>query len=85
MSSTTIKRVSYTFSEDEIRYILNSLSEFKSHRKQKVEEDEDCENDITPMYADDIMQARLIHEKISVKAISEFGEDIALPLSYETL
>lgn len=82
---TEIKSISCEFSYDETVYLLNALEEFKNFRKKQVEQDENGELDITPMYADDILLARLIYEKISVIALQEFGENVTAPLSYDTL
>ncbi len=78
-----IKRVTIDLSEDEVRYILHSLNEFKAQCHQQIDEDED--SDLAPMLADDIMQARLVHEKVLKHSIPVFGEGISDPVSYETL
>lgn len=83
MNKAEIKRVSIDLSEDEVRYILHSLNEFKTQCHQKIDEDED--SDLAPMLADDVMQARLIHEKILKTSTPVFGEGISNPISYETL
>ena len=81
---TTIRTVSVELTSDETKYILHALSEFKKSCKEKVANDEEGDDDLTHMYANDVMQARLIHEKLKNIAKPVFGES-ALVLSYELL
>lgn len=82
--TTTIRTVNVELTSDDARYILHALEEFKKSCRAKVDADEDGEDELTPMYADDIMQAKLIYEKIRAAAEPVFGED-ALVVSYDIL
>ena len=82
--TTTIRSITVELTSEEAKYILHSLNEFKSSCHSKVELDEDGDDELTHMYANDIMQTKLIYEKIEKIAMPVFGED-ALKLSYELL
>jgi len=82
--TTTVRSVSVELTSDETKYILHALQEFKEACRKKVELDEDGEDEMTHMYADDIMQAKLIYEKIEKIAAPVFGIE-SLKLSYELL
>jgi hypothetical protein len=69
---------------DDTQYILHALNEFKQHGREKVEADETGDGELTPMYAGDIMQAKLIFDKINRIAEPVFGKD-TLVVSYELL
>ncbi len=81
---TTVRTVNVELTCDEAKYILHALNEFKMACAAKVQEDEDGDDDFTHMYANDVMQARIIHEKLSSLATPVFGES-SLVLSYELL
>lgn len=81
---TTVRTINVELTVDEAKYILHALKELKESCAAKVEEDEDGDDDLTHMYANDVMQARLIHEKIYKIAAPAFG-DSSLIVSYELL
>ena len=82
---TTVKRsVEVELTSDEMRYILHALREFKAACHVKVDADEEGDGDLTHMYANDIMQCRLIIDKLEKIAVPVFGEK-ALTVSYELL
>ena len=81
---TEARTVALDLTSDDVRYILHALREFKAARHAKVEADESGDDDLTHMYADDVMQARLIHEKIETLAVPVFG-DCVLEFSYDLL
>jgi len=81
---TTVRTINVELTSDEAKYILHSLKEFKNSCNAKVQEDEEGDDDLTHMYANDVMQARIIYEKISNIATPVFGES-SLVVSYELL
>ncbi len=81
---TTIRTVSVDLTSDDVRYILHALNEFKEACREKVEADEEGDDDLTHMYANDIMTVSAIHEKLDKLATPVFGKD-ALKVSYELL
>lgn len=81
---TTVRTVNVELTCDETKYILHALNQFKTACAEKVQSDEDGDDDFTHMYANDVMQARIIHEKLSNLATPVFGES-SLVLSYELL
>jgi hypothetical protein len=82
--NTVRRTISIELTSDDVRYILHSLSEFKKQCKEKVDADEDGEDDLTHMYANDIMEAKMIYEKLDGIAEPVFGKE-ALKVSYELL
>lgn len=82
--TTTIRSISVELTSDEAKYILHALDEFKLSCHSKIELDEDGDGDLTHMYANDVMQTKLIYEKIENMAVPIFGKD-ALKFSYELL
>jgi len=81
---TTVRTINVELTSDEAKYILHALEELKASCAAKVEEDEEGDDDLTHMYANDVMQARLIHEKIYKVAEPAFGGS-SLVVSYELL
>lgn len=81
---TEVRSVSVELTSDETRYILHALREFKAACHEKVAADEAGDGDLTHMYANDIMQAKLIHEKLERLAVPVFGDGV-LAFSYELL
>lgn len=81
---TEARTVTVDLTSDEVRYILHALREFKAECHKKVEADEDGDGDLTHMYANDVMQARLIHEKLENLAVPVFGGGV-LEFSYDLL
>jgi len=82
--STIQRTVKVELTSDDVRYILHSLSEFKKQCKEKVDADEDGDDDLTHMYANDIMEAKMVYEKIDKIAVPVFGENV-LKVSYDLL
>lgn len=80
----TVRTLTVELTSDDTRYILHALNEFKNACREKIEADESGEGEYTPMYADDLMQAKMIYEKINSIAEPVFGKD-ALVVSYELL
>lgn len=81
---TEVRTVTAELTSDEARYILHALREFKAACHEKVAADESGDDDLTHMYANDIIQAKLIHEKLEKLAVPVFGEGV-LEFSYELL
>lgn len=80
-----VKRtVKVELTSDDARYILHALEHFKNHCHEKVEADEDGDDDLTHMYANDILEVKMIYEKIENIAKPVFGDD-SLKVSYELL
>lgn len=82
--TTIVRTATVELTSDDARYILHALKEFKKACREKIDADEDGEGELTRMYADDIMQAKMVYEKISNAAEPVFGKD-ALVVSYELL
>lgn len=82
--STTVRTVNIDLTCDDARYIMHALNEFKKHCREKVSADEDGDDDLTHMYANDIMQAKMVYEKLEKLAEPVFGKE-ALKVSYELL
>jgi len=82
--TTMARTVIVELTSDDARYILHALEQFKKNCREKVDADEDGEGELTHMYADDIMQAKLIYEKVYNAAEPVFGNK-ALVVSYELL
>ncbi len=82
--NTTIRTVNVELTSDDARYILHALNEFKKQCKEKVDADEEGDDDLTHMYANDILEAKMVYEKINKIAEPEFGKE-ALQVSYELL
>lgn len=81
---TTLRTVNVKLTNDEARYILHSLREFKKNCASKVEEDLEGDDERTHMYANDILEAQQILDKLEAAAVPVFGEN-KLEVSYELL
>ena len=81
---TEVRTVALDLTSEDVRYILHALREFKAACHAKVEADESGDGDLTHMFANDVMQARLIHEKIEKLAVPVFGDGV-LEFSYDLL
>ncbi|WP_444997161.1 hypothetical protein [Aliikangiella sp. IMCC44359] len=81
---TTVRTINVELTSDEAKYILHALKEFKESCSAKVKKDEEGDDDLTHMYANDVMQARMIHQKIFDIATPAFSEE-SLVVSYELL
>ena len=84
MTNTYLKSVKLELSEKEIRYISHALIELMTKLQDEVEKDPGGDDDLTPMYAEDILNLRDVHNHIKEEAVPEFGEQV-LTVSYETL
>lgn len=81
---TTVRTITIELTSDDARYILHALNEFKKMCHERIQADETGEGELTHMYANDVMQAKMIYEKINRIAEPAFGKD-ALVVSYEFL
>lgn len=81
---TEVRTVTVELTSEDVRYILHALREFKAACREKVDADESGDGDLTHMYANDVMQAKLIHQKIEALAVPAFGDGV-LEFSYELL
>lgn len=84
MSTNELRSLNVELTQRDVRYILHSLNELMTHLEKEVAKDPDGEEDITPMYADDILNLRDIHNRLKEKAVPVFGKK-GLTVSYETL
>lgn len=82
--TTTVRTVTVELTSDDARYILHALKEFKEACREKIDADEEGDGELTHMYADDIMQAKMVYDKINSAAEPVFGKE-ALVVSYELL
>jgi hypothetical protein len=79
-----VRTVNVELTSDDARYILYALNEFKKQCKEKVDADENGDDDLTHMYANDILETKMVYEKINKISEPEFGKE-ALQVSYELL
>ena len=84
MASNNLRSLNIDLTQRDVRYILHALNELMLKLDMEIKSDPDGEKDITPMYADDVLNLRDIHNRLKEKAVPVFGED-ALTVSYETL
>jgi hypothetical protein len=82
MSPTMIKTVDVPLTQSDVTYILHALRELKAALHAKIEADPD--GDLVHAYANDVMQARSIHEMLAAAAIPVFGEKV-LEFSYDEI
>ncbi len=81
---TPVRTISVELTADDARYILHALSEFKKKCHAEISKDEEGDGDLTHMYANDVMHAKIVAEKIENIAMPVFGKE-ALVVSYELL
>ena len=81
---TIVRTINIELTSDEAKYILHALKEFKNSCNAKIQEDEEGDDHLTHIYANDVMQARIIYEKIFKMATPVFGES-SLVVSYKLL
>lgn len=79
-----IKSLSIEMTERDARYIMYALRELMANLEREIEKDPEGEEDITPMYADDVLSLRDIHNRLKERALPVFGESV-LSVSYDTL
>lgn len=84
MNNPNLRSLNLDLSQRDVRYILHAIDELMSELKDRVAKDPDGEEDITPMFAEDILHLRDISKHIKEKALPVFGED-GLKVSYELL
>lgn len=84
MANTNLRSFEIELTERDTRYILYAVSELMNKLEEEVRKDPDGEEDITSMYADDILTLRDIQRRLRERAIPVFGEG-GLTVSYETL
>lgn len=84
MNNTYLKSINVELTERDSKYLIYSLTELIKKLENEIEKDPDGENDITPMYADDILSLQDVYKRLKDKAAPAFGEQV-LTVSYETL
>ena len=84
MSNKTLRSLNVELTQRDTRYILHALNELMLSLEAEIAKDPEGEEDITPMYADDVLNLRDIHKRLKEKAVPVFGEE-GLNVSYETL
>ena len=84
MPNNTLRSVNVELTHNDTRYILHALNELMAKLEAEIKKDPEGHNDITPMYADDVLHLSSIHNRLREKAIPVFGEK-GLGVSYETL
>ena len=84
MSNKTLRSINVELTQRDARYILHALNELMLNLEAEIAKDPEGEEDITPMYADDVLNLRDIHKRLREKAVPVFGEE-GLSVSYETL
>ena len=84
MANNTLRSLNVELTQRDVRYILHAVTELMKKLEAEIEKDPDGEKERTPMYADDILNLRDIHNRLKEKAIPVFGKD-GLAVSYEAL
>lgn len=84
MANNTLRSLDVELTQRDVRYILHAVNELMTKLEAEIEKDPEGEEERTPMYADDILNLRDIHNRLKEKAIPVFGKD-GLAVSYETL
>lgn len=84
MTSVNLRSLNVELSQRDVRYILHAVYELMNKLGAEIEKDPDGEEKQTPMYADDILNLRDIHNRLKEKAVPVFDKD-GLTVSYETL
>lgn len=84
MPNNSLRSVQIELTQRDARYILHALKELMLHLESEVQKDPDGDEDVTPMYAEDILSLRDIHARLMSKAVPVFGAD-GLNVSYEIL
>lgn len=84
MSNNILRSLNIELTQRDVRYVLYALNELTIRLEDEIKKDPDGEKDITPMYADDVLNIRDIQNRLREKAIPIFGEK-GLTVSHETL
>lgn len=84
MANNTLRSLNIELTQRDVRYILHAVNELMKKLEAEIEKDPEGEEERTPMYADDILNLRDIHNRLREKAVPVFGKD-GLAVSYETL
>lgn len=84
MANNTLRSLNIELTQRDVRYILHAVNELMKKLEAEIEKDPEGEEERTPMYADDILNLRDIHNRLKEKAVPVFGKD-GLAVSYETL
>lgn len=84
MANNTSRSLNIELTQRDVRYILHAVNELLTKLEAEIEKDPEGEEERAPMYADDILNLRDIHNRLKEKAIPVFGKD-GLTVSYETL
>ena len=84
MTNSNLRSLDVELTQRDMRYILHAINELMIKLEVEIEKDPDGEEEITPMYADDVLSLRDIHKRLRDRAIPVFGED-GLSVSYKTL
>jgi hypothetical protein len=79
-----VRHIRVELSQTEVRYILYALGEMMTKREAAIQADPDVDDDLTPMYAEDVLHLRDIQERLRQEAILIFGEQ-GLTVSYKSL
>ncbi len=84
MTNNILRSLNVELTQRDVRYILHAINELTTKLEEEVKKDPDGEEDITPMYADDILNLRDIYNRLKEQATPVFGET-GLKVSYDTL
>lgn len=84
MTNICLASMNIELTERDSRYILYAIRELMAKLEYEIEKDPGAELDITPMYTDDVLSLRDVHNRLKDKALPAFGESI-LSVSYDTL
>jgi hypothetical protein len=84
MTNSALRSLNVELTQRDTRYILHALNELMKKLQSEIEKDPDAQDDLTPMYADDVLNLSDIYNRLRNDAIPVFGEK-GLSVSYETL
>ena len=84
MASSNLRSMNVELTQRDVRYVLHALNELMVNLEAEIAKDPDGEEDMTSMYADDVLNLRDIHNRLRDKAVPVFGES-GLSFSYKTL
>ena len=84
MTNSALRSLNVELTQRDTRYILHALNELTKKLQSEIEKDPDGEEDLTPMYADDVLNLSDIYNRLRSEAIPVFGEK-GLSVSYQTL
>lgn len=75
MASDNLRNLNIELTRRDVRYILHAVNELMKTLETEIGKDPEGEQERTPMYADDILNLRDIHNRLKEKAVPVFGKN----------